>query len=477
MLSRHQDPIIAIATAPGRGAVGIVRVSGPHLKTWADAFCGKPLQARQAHYLPFNDDQGEPIDQVLAIFFPGPHSYTGEDVLELQAHGGPVVLQLLLARCIELAESVNPHTGKVLLQGLRLAQAGEFTQRAFLNDKIDLAQAEAIADLIDASTSAAARSASRSLAGVFSQEIHTLRDSLVHLRMLVEATLDFPEEEIDFLQKADAQGQLERLQTQLEKVLVRTQQGALLREGIKVVIAGQPNAGKSSLLNALAGAELAIVTPIAGTTRDVVQQTIQIEGVPIHIIDTAGLREGEGIDEVEQIGIQRAWAQIAGADAVLFLHDLTRRHDPGYLQADLKIQGSLAAQLPHGVTVLNVWNKFDLAPDASTPRASDNASHDIDLSAKTGLGIEQLRAKLLQTAGWQPASEGLYLARARHVQALKRVQSHIEMADAHLRAQAQSLDLLAEELRLSQTALNEITGEFNADDLLGVIFSSFCIGK
>jgi tRNA modification GTPase len=477
MLSRHQDPIIAIATAPGRGAVGIVRVSGPHLKTWADAFCGKPLQARQAHYLPFKDDQGEPIDQGLAIFFPGPHSYTGEDVLELQAHGGPVVLQLLLARCIELAESVNPHTGKVLLQGLRLAQAGEFTQRAFLNDKIDLAQAEAIADLIDASTSAAARSASRSLAGVFSQEIHTLRDSLVHLRMLVEATLDFPEEEIDFLQKADAQGQLERLQTQLEKVLVRTQQGALLREGIKVVIAGQPNAGKSSLLNALAGAELAIVTPIAGTTRDVVQQTIQIEGVPIHIIDTAGLREGEGIDEVEQIGIQRAWAQIAGADAVLFLHDLTRSHDPEYLQADLKIQGSLAAQLPHGVTVLNVWNKFDLAPDASTPRNTDKASHDIDLSAKTGLGIEQLRAKLLQTAGWQPASEGLYLARARHVQALKRVQSHIEMADAHLRAQAQSLDLLAEELRLSQTALNEITGEFNADDLLGVIFSSFCIGK
>ena len=477
LLSRHQDPIIAIATAPGRGAVGIVRVSGPHLKTWADVFCGKPLQARQAHYLPFKDDQGEPIDQGLAIFFPGPHSYTGEDVLELQAHGGPVVLQLLLARCLELASSVNPHTGKVLLQGLRLAQAGEFTQRAFLNDKIDLAQAEAIADLIDASTSAAARSASRSLAGVFSQEIHTLRDSLVHLRMLVEATLDFPEEEIDFLQKADAQGQLERLQTQLEKVLVRTQQGALLREGIKVVIAGQPNAGKSSLLNALAGAELAIVTPIAGTTRDVVQQTIQIEGVPIHIIDTAGLREGEGIDEVEQIGIQRAWAQIAGADAVLFLHDLTHSHDPEYLQADLKIQESLAAQVPNGVTVLNVWNKFDLAPDASTPRNTDKASHDIDLSAKTGFGIEQLRAKLLQTAGWQPASEGLYLARARHVQALKRVQSHIEMADAHLRAQAQSLDLLAEELRLSQTALNEITGEFNADDLLGVIFSSFCIGK
>ncbi len=477
MLSRHQDPIIAIATAPGRGAVGIVRVSGTDLKAWADTLCGKRLQARQAHYLPFKDDKGEPIDQGLAIFFPGPHSYTGEDVLELQAHGGPVVLQLLLARCIELAESLNPHTGKLQLQGLRLAQPGEFTQRAFLNDKIDLAQAEAIADLIDASTSAAARSASRSLAGVFSQEIHTLRDSLVHLRMLVEATLDFPEEEIDFLQKADAQGQLERLQTQLEIVLRRTQQGALLREGIKVVIAGQPNAGKSSLLNALAGAELAIVTPIAGTTRDVVQQTIQIEGVPIHVIDTAGLREGEGIDEVEQIGIQRAWAQISGADAVLFLHDLTRSHDPVYVQADLQIQGSLIAQLPSAVNLLNVWNKCDLASATETTPRKEDASNHIQLSAKTGLGIDQLRAKLLQVAGWQPANEGLYLARERHVQALKRVQSHVEMAAAHLRAQAQSLDLLAEELRLSQTALNEITGEFNADDLLGVIFSSFCIGK
>ena len=477
MLSRHQDPIIAIATAPGRGAVGIVRVSGPDLKTWTEVFCGKPLQARQAHYLPFKDNKGEPIDQGLAIFFPGPHSYTGEDVLELQAHGGPVVLQLILARCIELAQSLDPHTGLVLLEGLRMAQPGEFTQRAFLNDKIDLAQAEAIADLIDASTSAAARSASRSLAGVFSQEIHTLRDSLVHLRMLVEATLDFPEEEIDFLQKADAQGQLERLQIQLDHVLMRTQQGALLREGIKVVIAGQPNAGKSSLLNALAGAELAIVTPIAGTTRDVVQQTIQIEGVPIHIIDTAGLREGEGIDEVEQIGIQRAWAQIAGADAVLFLHDLTRSHDVAYLQDDLQIQENLAAQLPASVALLNIWNKFDLAPSAQKPSGSDHTSHGIFLSAKTGLGIDQLRSMLLQTAGWLPANEGLYLARARHVQALKRVQSHIETANAHLRAQAQSLDLLAEELRLSQTALNEITGEFSADDLLGVIFSSFCIGK
>ncbi len=477
MLSRHQDPIIAIATAPGRGAVGIVRVSGPQLKPWADAFCGKSLQARQAHYLPLNDDKGDPIDQGLAIFFPGPHSYTGEDVLELQAHGGPVVLQLLLSRCMEAANQINASTGTAYLPSLRLAAPGEFTQRAFLNDKIDLAQAEAIADLIDASTGAAARSASRSLAGDFSKEIHTLRDGLVHLRMLVEATLDFPEEEIDFLQKADAQGQLDRLQAQLVKVLARTQQGALLREGIKVVIAGQPNAGKSSLLNALAGAELAIVTPIAGTTRDVVQQTIQIEGVPVHVIDTAGLREGEGIDEVEKIGIQRAWEQIAGADAVLFLHDLTRQDLPEYVQADTQIQETLATQIPHGVTLLHVWNKCDIATDGQVAASIRDAETVIDLSAKTGQGIEQLRTKLLEAAGWQPVAEGLYLARARHVQALERVQAHLEMADAHLRAQAQSLDLLAEELRLSQSALNEITGEFSADDLLGVIFSSFCIGK
>ena len=475
MLSRHQDPIIAIATAPGRGAVGIVRVSGPKLKAWADQLCGKNLQARQAHYLPFNDAQGEPIDQGLAIFFPGPHSYTGEDVLELQAHGGPVVLQLLLARCLEAAQQLNPSTDLPSLPGLRLAAPGEFTQRAFLNDKIDLAQAEAIADLIDASTGAAARSASRSLAGDFSKEIHVLRDKLVHLRMLVEATLDFPEEEIDFLQKADAQGQLDRLQSQLSKVLERTQQGALLREGIKVVIAGQPNAGKSSLLNALAGAELAIVTPIAGTTRDVVQQTIQIEGVPVHVIDTAGLREGEGIDEVEQIGIQRAWDQIAAADAVLFLHDLTRHQLPAYAAADQTIQNVLNDKLPSTVALIHVWNKCDVADVKED--ATDKTTQDIYLSAKTGQGIDVLRTQLLSAAGWQPANEGLYLARERHVQALKRVQTHLEFADAHLRAQAQSLDLLAEELRLSQTALNEITGEFSADDLLGVIFSSFCIGK
>jgi tRNA modification GTPase len=356
------------------------------------------------------------------------------------------------------------------LAGLRVAQPGEFSERAFLNDKIDLAQAEAIADLIDASTEAAARSASRSLAGDFSKEIHVLRDALIHLRMLVEATLDFPEEEIDFLQKADAQGQLNRLQAALQTVLGKAKQGALLREGIKVVIAGQPNAGKSSLLNALAGAELAIVTPIAGTTRDVVQQTIQIEGVPLHVIDTAGLREGAGVDEVEQIGIARAWGQIDNADAVLFLHDLTRAGQARLRQADADIDAALKTRLPSSVTVIDVWNKADAASSAKKRTG-------LTLSARTGEGLQALRQQLLQQAGWQQASEGLFMARERHVQALHRVSEHLEMADAHLAAQAQNLDLLAEELRLGQNALNEITGEFSADDLLGVIFSSFCIGK
>jgi tRNA modification GTPase len=329
MLALQNVPIIAIATAPGRGAVGIVRVSGKNLGALVFALCGRGLKAREATYLPLLDEAGAPIDHVLALHFPGPNSYTGEDVLELQAHGGTVVLQLIVARCLRAAATLDEHH-KPLLSGLRLAQPGEFTQRAFLNHKLDLAQAEAVADLIDASTEAAARGASRSLAGAFSNEIHQLRDALIHLRMLVEATLDFPEEDIDFLKQADAQGQLTRLQENLSRVMAQTKQGALLREGIRVVIAGQPNAGKSSLLNALAGAELAIVTPIAGTTRDVVQQTIQIEGVPLHVVDTAGLREHPDVDEVERIGIARAWDQIGQADAVLFLHDLTRQEDAAY---------------------------------------------------------------------------------------------------------------------------------------------------
>lgn len=467
-MKSSRDPIAAIATAPGRGAVGIVRVSGRDLGPLIQSLCGRVLKPREASYLPFRAADGAPIDHGLALHFPAPHSYTGEDVLELQAHGGPVVLQLLLARCLEAAAEMEAASAEPRLPNLRLARPGEFTERAFLNDKIDLAQAEAIADLIDASTEAAARSASRSLAGEFSREIHVLRDALIHLRMLVEATLDFPEEEIDFLQKADAKGQLERLQEKLAQVLQHARQGALLREGIKVVIAGQPNAGKSSLLNALAGAELAIVTPIAGTTRDKVQQTIQIEGVPLHVIDTAGLRESE--DEVEKIGIARAWDEIRGADAVLFLHDLTRAHEVDYLQADAAITRSLQDHLAAQVPVLDVWNKIDSASvSLSAPG--------IALSAKTGAGLDALRHKLLEIAGWQAAPEGVYIARERHVQALRRVDSHLDIAAQHLAAQAQSLDLLAEELRLAQNALNEITGEFTPDDLLGVIFSSFCIGK
>ena len=475
MLARHVDPIVAIATAPGRGAVGIVRVSGKGLGPLVQSLCGRELRPREATYLPFRDAQGQAIDQGLALYFPAPHSYTGEDVLELQAHGGPVVLQLLLARCLEAAQG-TASTGPVL-PGLRVAQPGEFTERAFLNDKIDLAQAEAIADLIDASTEAAARSASRSLTGAFSHEIHALRDALIHLRMLVEATLDFPEEDIDFLEKADARGQLERLQATLAQVRQRAQQGALLREGIKVVIAGQPNAGKSSLLNALAGAELAIVTPIAGTTRDKVQQTIQIEGVPLHVIDTAGLRDSD--DEVERIGIARAWSEIEGADAVLFLHDLSRMDQPDYLAADAAVTASMQQKIPASVPVIDVWNKTDCTSTAVAEAAGSGAVNrrSVRISARTGDGLEALRRILLEVAGWQSAPEGVYIARARHVQALAQVEAHLEQAAAQLLIPSPALDLLAEELRLAQNALGAITGEFSSDDLLGVIFSSFCIGK
>jgi len=469
MLARNADPIAAIATAAGRGAVGIVRVSAAQVAPLIQALCGRPLKPREATYLAFRDAAGEPIDHGLAIHFPGPNSFTGEDVLELQAHGGPVVLQLLLARCMEAAAQIDEASQRQRLPGLRVAQPGEFSQRAFLNGKMDLAQAEAIADLIDASTEAAARGASRSLSGAFSREVHALRDGLVHLRMLVEATLDFPEEEIDFLQKADAAGQLATLRQQLETVQQRARQGALLREGIKVVIAGQPNAGKSSLLNALAGAELAIVSAIPGTTRDVVAQTIQIHGVPVHVADTAGLRESS--DEVEQIGIARAWGQIEGADAVIFLHDLTRAAAPDYAAGDADIAALLAEKLPASVPVLHVWNKADAQPGAGGTHAG------VVLSAKSGDGVEDLRQALLEIAGWQAVPEGIYLARARHVQALARVHAHVDIAAEHLAARAQSLDLLAEELRLAQNALNEITGEFSSDDLLGVIFSRFCIGK
>jgi tRNA modification GTPase len=455
-------PIVAIATAAGRGAVGIVRLSGADLAPVIAAVCQRTLKPREATYLKFRAANGAVIDQGLALYFPAPHSYTGEEVLELQAHGGPVVMQLLLARALEAGQAL----------GLRLARPGEFTERAFLNDKIDLAQAEAIADLIDASTEAAARSASRSLAGEFSKEVHHLRDGLVHLRMLVEATLDFPEEEIDFLRKADARGQLLKLQQTLANLFARAHQGVLLREGIKVVIAGQPNAGKSSLLNALAGAELAIVTPVAGTTRDVVSQTLQIEGVPLHMVDTAGLRDST--DMVEQIGIERAWGQIKSADAVLFLHDLTRKDAFDYIANDEAIASEMADQLPLKIPVIHVWNKLDQwSSDGALP--SDPEA--LTLSAKTGLGLQALRERLLAVAGWQAQPEGVFIARSRHLDALGRAQAHVQQASAQLEARHAALDLLAEELRLAQNALNDITGQFTADDLLGVIFSQFCIGK
>jgi tRNA modification GTPase len=480
MLARHHHPIVAIATAPGRGAVGIVRVSGKDIAPVIAAVCGRLLSPRQATYLPFRDAQGQVIDQGLAIYFPAPHSYTGEDVLELQAHGGPVVLQLLLARCLEVGAAPS-QVGRPPLPGLRIAQPGEFTERAFLNDKIDLAQAEAIADLIDASTETAAKSAARSMSGEFSMAVNTLLEQLIHLRMLVEATLDFPEEDIDFLQAADAQGQLLRLQTTLVSVMQRAVQGAILREGIKVVIAGQPNAGKSSLLNALAGAELAIVTPIAGTTRDKVSQLIQIEGVPLHVVDTAGLREA--LDEVEKIGVERAWAEIETADAVLFLHDLTRQDATedaqdaqdaiNYIAADANIAGVLAKKLPQNTAVIDVWNKSDMA----SPAVLHKVSGGVLVSAKTGAGLQALRQLLLQVVGWQAAPEGVFMARERHLRALHNVNDQLATAAAQLHAARPALDLLAEDLRQAQLHLSEITGAFTPDDLLGEIFSRFCIGK
>ncbi|MGZ5723178.1 MAG: tRNA uridine-5-carboxymethylaminomethyl(34) synthesis GTPase MnmE [Caldimonas sp.] len=467
-LARREDPIVAIATASGRGAVGIVRVSGRGLAPLADAICGRPLVARHATHVAFRAGDGGTIDRGLAIFFPAPHSYTGEDVLELQAHGGAVVLQLLLARCLEAAAERDRESGRARLEGLRIAAPGEFTERAFLNDKLDLAQAEAVADLIDASTEAAARSAARSLDGAFSSEIVALASALVELRMLVEATLDFPEEEIDFLTAADANGRLARAREGVDAVLARARQGALLRDGIHVVLAGQPNVGKSSLLNALAGAELAIVTATPGTTRDKVGQTIQIEGVPVHVVDTAGLRDT--LEEVERIGVARSWAEIEAADAVVFLHDLTRLGTADYERGDAAIAERLPERLLGAGRVLHVFNKLDLQRSAA-------ADEGLVISAATGEGLDALRRRLLALAGWQPSPEGLFIARARHVHALQRAREHLELAAAHAELGNRALELVAEELRLAHDALGEITGAFSSDDLLGAIFGRFCIGK
>ena len=454
------SPIAAIATAPGRGGIGVVRASGKSLGPLIESlFPGTTLSPRNATYIPFKSADGTVLDQGLALYFKAPHSYTGEDVLELQGHGGPVVLQMLLARVLEAGAE----------HGLRLAEPGEFTRRAYLNDKLDLAQAEAVADLIDASTEAAAKSASQSLSGAFSQVVHRLVEQTINLRMLVEATLDFPEEEIDFLEKSNARGQLAGIVESLEHVFRQAAQGALLREGLNVVLVGQPNVGKSSLLNALAGAEVAIVTPIAGTTRDKVSETIQIEGIPLNIIDTAGIRAiDEGIDVVERIGIERTWGEVGKADVILHLLDANL----GPSVAD----EAIVAAFPAGVPVLRIWNKIDLSGHRAVVEGAADATH-IYLSANEKTGIDLLRAELLRIAGWQQTGESLYLARERHLIALRAARAHLDVAGQHAAQDDQSLDLFAEELRLAQDQLSSITGEFTPDDLLGVIFSRFCIGK
>lgn len=462
-MNLDSSPIVAIATAPGRGGIGVVRLSGKNLAPVIAAVCGlkegTQLQPRRATYLPFRNVDGSVIDQGIALYFKAPHSYTGEDVLELQGHGGPVVLQMLLARCIEAGEKI----------GLRLAQPGEFTQRAYLNDKLDLAQAEAVADLIEASTEAAAKSASQSLAGVFSKTINDLVQQVTQLRTLVEATLDFPEEEIDFLEKSDARGQLENIRAAVDHVFQQAAQGAMLRDGLNIVLAGQPNVGKSSLLNVLAGSEVAIVTSIAGTTRDKVVETIQLEGIPVNVIDTAGIRDAaDAGDEVERIGIERTWAAVDKADVIVHMLDASR----GPTRADEDI----TARFPANVPVIRVWNKIDLSGHRPAIDRMPDATH-IYLSATDRVGMELLRAELLHLAGWQQTGESLYLARERHLTALKSARAHLETAALHAQGNDQALDLLAEELRLVQERLGSITGEFTSDDLLGVIFSRFCIGK
>ena len=454
------SPIAAIATAPGRGGIGVVRASGKSLGPLIEAlFPDTKLAPRHATYIPFKSGDGSVIDQGLALYFKAPHSYTGEDVLELQGHGGPVVLQMLLSRVLEAGRE----------HGLRLAEPGEFTRRAYLNDKLDLAQAEAVADLIDASTEAAAKSASQSLSGAFSQVVHRLVEQTINLRMLVEATLDFPEEEIDFLEKSNARGQLAGIIESLEHVFRQAAQGALLREGLNVVLVGQPNVGKSSLLNALAGAEVAIVTPIAGTTRDKVSETIQIEGIPLNIIDTAGIRAiDDGIDVVERIGIERTWGEVGKADVILHLLDANL----GPSAAD----ETIVAAFPAGVPVVRIWNKIDLSGHRPAVEGAADATH-IYLSANEKTGIDLLRTELLRIAGWQQTGESLYLARERHLIALRGARQHLDVAAQHAAQDDQSLDLFAEELRLAQDQLSSITGEFTPDDLLGVIFSRFCIGK
>ena len=442
------DVIAAVGTAPGRAGIGIVRVSGKKLEQLASHLLGSVPAPRLAVRAVFRDTAGEPIDDGIALFFPAPASYTGEDVLELQGHGGPVVLGMVLRRCLEL--------------GARLAEPGEFTRRAFLNDKLDLAQAEGVADLIDAATEVAARCALRSLRGEFSEAIGSLEKRLVELRMLVEATLDFPEEEIDEMDREEARGRLRHLREEVSRSLVRGRRGSVLRSGLQVVLAGQPNVGKSSLLNRLAGEDLAIVTEIPGTTRDAVRQTIQVEGVPVNVIDTAGLRDT--VDTVEAIGIARTWEAIGHADALLLVVDARA----GVAAADR----SIVDRLPGKLKLVTVFNKIDLSGDASRAE-EDEQGWRIHVSAKTGDGIKSLREVLLKLAGWQSGEEDVFMARERHLVSLERVAQALDRA---VQAMSQS-ELFAEELRLAQRELGSITGEFSADDLLGQIFARFCVGK
>jgi tRNA modification GTPase len=436
------DTIAAIATPQGRGAIGIVRISGPLAPGIARALIGHLPEPRLATFAAARDAAGQPIDEGLTLYFPAPRSYTGEHCFEFQGHGGPVVLHAVLAACLDA--------------GARLAEPGEFTRRAFLNGRMDLAQAEAVADLIDAASMEAARSAMRSLSGEFSAAIHSLGAQLVELRALTEATLDFPEEEVDALHRDDAAGRLAKLRTQLDLVLARSREGSLLRAGIQVVLAGRPNVGKSSLLNRLAGEERAIVTPIAGTTRDALRETILIEGVPLNLVDTAGLRESR--DEVERLGIERAQREMARADLLLAVHDCSAPEREGALEA------------PAAAARIDVYNKLDLAPGFSAPPGRYPS---VCVSAKTGAGIDTLRQAILQAAGWRSHGESAFLARERHLRALRAAAGHLSRAAER----AGQWELFAEELRLAHQELSSITGEFTADDLLGEIFSRFCIGK
>jgi tRNA modification GTPase len=454
-------PIIAVATAPGKAGVGVIRISGPQLLPMAQALFHKALIPRQANLLNLRDSQGETIDQLIAIYFAAPASFTGEDVLELQCHGGPQLLELVMKRCLELGKD----------QGLVIAEPGEFSLRAYLNNKIDLAQAEAIADLIDAQSEAAVRGAARSLQGAFSNDINSLIEEITQLRILVESTLDFPEEEIEFLENAQARQRLSAVMEKLHKLREGAKQGKILRDGIQLVLAGAPNVGKSSLLNRLAGEEVAIVTPIAGTTRDRVKESITINGVPMHIIDTAGLRETS--DLVEAKGIERSWEAIRAADLVIFLQDPNSMNTIDSA-AVLELKTQILKALPPKCPVLEVNNKSDLLGSAK-PGHSENPS--LLISAKTGDGIEALKQKILESVGWGGSQEGAIVARRRHLDCLDRAATHLDKSQQFSADGNISLELFAEELRLAQDQLGQITGKLLPDDLLGKIFSQFCIGK